>query len=124
MQQPNHVSAHKMLQKLQPALLPLLHHPDSSTMVPVSAEASRFDCDVDAGKDWHVDGDIGNSPPETGVACLAMLAVDSLLGVVNALMMLTGVQPRPFATTVLLAAFPFPVNKLSGHGMGCKCREG
>ncbi|KAK9811035.1 hypothetical protein WJX73_008056 [Symbiochloris irregularis] len=41
------------------------------------------------GKDWHVDGDIGNSSPETGVACLAMLAVDSLLGVVNALMMLT-----------------------------------
>lgn len=36
-----------------------------------------------------MDSEVGNSSPETGVACLAMLAVDSLLGVVSALESLT-----------------------------------
>ena len=42
-----------------------------------------------AGKDWLMDSEVGNASPETGVACLAMLAVDSLLGVIAALESLT-----------------------------------
>lgn len=41
------------------------------------------------GKDWLMDSEVGSASPETGLACLAMLAVDSLLGVVSALEGLT-----------------------------------
>ena len=42
-----------------------------------------------AGKDWLLDSEVGSATPETGMACLAMLAVDSLLGVISALEGLT-----------------------------------